>query len=150
VNLSADAADPDPIRTDDGDVDVVAGAVNGSVEWSDDQATRAVVTVEFGDGASSHELRSAAVDLDNGTTLSLVDALADDRLLYATGDRADAFSVATDGETVTYDRTVTVTATLYDGDEQLATATATDGVTITVTNRQAGSEGDGESNPGAA
>jgi hypothetical protein len=146
--LATTAADAS-VTTDRGDVDVVAGSVTGELDWSDDEATRAVLTVSIGDGSDTTQLRRVTVTLGEETSLSLAEALVDTRLLYVTGDRADALTVTTDGETQTTERTVTVTATLYDGDDELATTSDESVVEITVTNAVADSEGSGESNADA-
>lgn len=146
--LATTAADAS-VTTDRGDVDVVAGSVAGELDWSDDEATRAVLTVSIGDGSDTTQLRRVTVTLGEETSLSLAEALVDTRLLYVTGDRADALTVTTDGETQTTERTVTVTATLYDGDDELATTSDESVVEITVTNAVADSEGSGESNADA-
>jgi PGF-pre-PGF domain-containing protein len=137
------------VTTDRGDVDVVAGSVAGELTWSDDEATRAVLTVSVGDGSDTTQLRRATVTLGEETNLSLAEALVDTRLLYVTGDRADALTVRTDGATRTSERTVTVTATLYDADEEVATTSDESVVEITVTNAAASSAGSGESNADA-
>ena len=146
--LAATASDAN-VTTDRGDVDVVAGSVTGELDWSDDDATRAVLTVTIGDGSDTTQLRNVTVTLDEETSLSLAEALVDTRLLYVTGDRADALTVTADGETQTAERTVTVTATLYDGDEEAATASDESVVEITVTNAAASSDGSGASNADA-
>lgn len=149
ATVSVTAPNPEPIRSDRGDVDVVAGSVEGDVTWSDDRPTRAVVTVSVPADGESRELRNVTVSIDGDTSLSLSEALTDTRLLYATGPRADALSVVGDGETVRYRRIVVVTVTLYDGDERLTTASDDDGFVVVVTNRDATSGGSGRSGPKA-
>ncbi|MFC7070949.1 PGF-pre-PGF domain-containing protein [Halobaculum lipolyticum] len=137
------------VDDDRGDVDVVEGEVDGTATWSEPSATEIMITVSISDGTTTRELREANASVTNQTKVALEDVLEDTRLLYLTGVEAEAFSVAIDGETRTYERTVTVNVTLFRGAEELTTVRDTETLDFTVTNEAASGSGSGGSNAGA-
>ncbi|MXR41856.1 hypothetical protein GRX01_10975 [Halobaculum sp. WSA2] len=128
---------------------MVAGTVSGTAEWSRPRATHAEVTVGFGTDDTTVQVRSVTTTVANRTELTLANALVDTRLQFLTAGEADDLSVAADGRTRTYDRTVTVTVTLYAGDQDTETVAADVPVEIVVTNEPGNSEESGGSNAGA-
>ncbi|WP_458204427.1 hypothetical protein [Haladaptatus sp. NG-SE-30] len=116
ITLSLAVTDPVTVHNPTGEVSLVTGDLTGSVRWTEATTVAAVTLVVQTWTPSSGWTETHRVTVSPaGTAISLGDALGA-RQVYATGPRANEFSVGTDDETRTRHGAVAVTAVLHDAD----------------------------------
>lgn len=134
ASLSVSADDPPAQRSHGDGVDEVAGAVDGTLDWTAGADVEEVTLVvqSWTPASGWQELRrvtvaSGTARVDLGTVLG--------RQVYAGPDRADEFAVTEDGATVARTGYVAVTALLVDADgTERGRVRAVDDYTLVVTN----------------
>ncbi|WP_224336280.1 hypothetical protein [Haloprofundus halobius] len=146
TDFSLSVGSPDEIRSDDGSVDSVDGALSGSLSYSraDIDTIVFVVNTRTDDG-DWQEVRRETVDTDGDRTVDLRSAFGDDPVTYLDGDRTASFANEDDGTTVERTGRVAVTAVLYDGDRRVTSTTDRGGYSVDVTNIEAQAGADAES-----